>query len=160
MKHLSYMFICDCLTCKKSFLKDSKTRKYCSLRCFHDRNINLFSDCEFCAKKFKPYKHHGKYTRFCSIPCCRKGLGNTIRNTSETFWRRVEKDINGCWIYTKDTKYLKINGVSSSAPRYAFEFIHGRKPEGPVYRTCKNYFCVYHLADSKMRKECLKKAIG
>lgn len=62
----------------------------------------------------------------------------------ERFWRSIEKQPNGCWLWRTPTArgygFISINGRSTSAHRWAYSHFIGPIPEGlTIDHTCHNY---------------------
>ena len=82
--------------------------------------------------------------RFCGPTCRNRALSrrNVIR-IAVSFWDRVEKQENGCWLWLNRTtrRYGKFRG--QPVHRYAYELFKGSVPPGlELDHLCRNPYCV------------------
>lgn len=69
------------------------------------------------------------------------------KNTEEDFWKKVDKDPDGCWYwrgYVTKSGYgsFKINNAIYWTHRLSFFYTHGRWPEEVLDHLCETKHCV------------------
>lgn len=113
--------------------------------------------CLTCSSRFLTTAHKLKIGKgkYCSMDCYREGSRRPKRAFEERFWSKVQKDEEGCWIWTGTTNgkgYGQFSvggrGVANwrtrSAHKVSWELAYGPVPDGLLIRhfVCARPLCV------------------
>lgn len=121
------------------------------------QRTTLTRACARCGDEFAiyPFEVQNASRKYCSRGCARLARRKPMMPVEERFWRYVQKDEAGCWLWTgtrDDRGYGKINrsdaAVTKKRPypahRVAWELTYGPIPAGLLVRhfVCANPPCV------------------
>jgi len=90
--------------------------------------------CPTCGKSFLP--RVDRNNQFCSVPCRRfPGRKSPDFDNVALFWEKVQKDPDGCWLWTgsKNNKgygQVTVRNRAVLAHRYSYELAFGPIPDG------------------------------